>query len=136
MPKARVLYCSATGVTDVKNMVSIPLVLPTLQVTKHKCRWHKAGLWVSIEIPVLLKYIVLFSGLHGETWTVGCGGTVPLFWAVHRVCPEEGAGYGGDVGHGDEDVWDVRVQGTELQTSWGKDLECTSIDCSVGRGAV
>lgn len=102
-------------------------------------RWYKAGLWglwVSIEIPVLLKYVVLFPGLHGETWTVGCGGTVPLLWAVHRVCPEEGAGYGGDVGHGDEDVWDVRVQGTELQTSWGKDLECTSIDCSVGRGAV
>lgn len=72
---------------------------------------------MSIEIPVLLKYIVLFPGLHGETWTVGCGGTVPLLRAVHRVCPEEGAGYGGDVGHGDEDVWDVRVQGTELQTS-------------------
>lgn len=136
LPKARVLYCSATGVTDVKNMVSIPLVLPTLQVTKHKCRWYKAGLLVSIEIPLSLKYVGFIPGLHGETRTVGCGGTVPLLWAVHRVCPEEGAGYGGDVGHGDEDVWDVRVQGTELQTSWGKALECTSIDCSVGRGTV
>lgn len=62
---------------------------------------------------------------------MGCGGTVPLLRAVHRVCPEEGAGYGGDVGHGDENVGDVRVQGTELQTSWGTYLEYTSIDCSV-----
>lgn len=64
---------------------------------------------IEILVYVLLKYIVLFLGFYGEIRIVGCGGIVSFFWVVYRVCLEEGVGYGGDVGYGDEDVWDVRV---------------------------
>lgn len=62
-----------------------------------------------IEIFLLLKYVGFILGFYGEIRIVGCGGIVSFFWVVYRVCLEEGVGYGGDVGYGDEDVWDVRV---------------------------
>lgn len=62
-----------------------------------------------IEIFLLLKYVGFILGFYGEIRIVGCGGIVSFFRVVYRVCLEEGVGYGGDVGYGDEDVWDVRV---------------------------